>query len=157
MVLLILHYDQNDVSPSPFYDTDVRLDFGFFPKQNTRMKLKSVGYNVNSEGGTVYLGFPDVLSHSLSNVELDLTEVWETPGFRFSTEVGQKSGLEGRARYVQSSNNIDLDIDLGFVDTQKDYFTIKVNGRRAVEGGGALNALNNITIVLEMVMAHEST
>jgi hypothetical protein len=153
MVLLVYHFDKNDLIDESFSNQAIRLDLGFYPKANSRLKLKSVGFNVNTEGGTVYIAFPDLLDYYWSEETIDETNAWEMPGIQFSTFQGIKRSPEGFARFSNSSNQIDMDLDLGVMDTQKDYFTVVVNGQRAETEvtDPSLNALNNISVVIEMV------
>jgi len=155
MVLLIYHFDKNDNALETFFDEPMRLDLGYFPKKNTRITLKMLGWNNNTKGGNVFIEFPDVVPYQIEHEHLDYTDNVEVPGLLFQTQTGQFRIFlqQARGRWYQMSDNRDLDLDLGVMDTQKDYFTIKVNARRALDTAD-LSALNNISVVLEMHSNH---
>jgi len=148
MVLLIYHFDKHDTNTEIFDNQPIRLDLGFFPKQNTYIKLRQVGYCVNTRGGNVHLSFPDILTESVTNEEIDESYVWEVKGITLSNNSGE-NGFPNEGNYDSCSEHTDLNLNLGTMDTQKDFFTVIVNGRRAVDGGTS-NNLSGVSIVLEM-------
>jgi hypothetical protein len=155
MVLLVYHYDKNDSSSEDFFNVEARLDLGFYPKKNTRVKLRSVGFSVNALGGSCHLSFPDINVYDIENELQDETNLWELPGIHFVSEQGIKRSAYGTGRFQESSQQISLNLDLGEMDSTKDFFTVIINGRRAV--GGSSDNLNNVSIVLEMDSIHNLT
>lgn len=148
MVLLVYKYDKNDSDTEQFLNVPVRLDLGFFPSKYTYIRLKQVGFYNEDLGGMVHLDFPDTLPEHISEEIIDESDVWETPGFIFSANYGE-NGRGGRGNYSSQSTHLDLNLPLGMMDTNKDFFTIVVNGRRGLDTG-TTNQLNSIYIVLEM-------
>lgn len=148
MVLLVYHYDKNNSHSEHFFNVEVRLDLGFYPKKNTRIKLRSLGYNINALGGSCHLSFPDINVYDIENELQDEANIWEMPGMHFVTEQGIKRSTYGTGRFQETSTQITLNLDLGEMDTTKDFFTVIVNGRRSI--GATSDNLNNVSIVLEM-------
>lgn len=149
MVLLIYHYDKHNSNSEQFLNQEIRLDLGFYPKANTYIKLRQLAYSVNSKGGRIHLNFPDLIDNSLTVEEKDASNLWEMEGIVFSNRTGEYDNA-GTGDYDSSSDHYDLNLNLGIMDTQKDYFSIIVNGRRADVESSTLNNLSSITIVLEM-------
>jgi hypothetical protein len=147
MVLLIYHYDKHNTNEEQFLNQEIRLDLGFFPKPNTYVKLRQLGFSCNSRGGSVHLSFPDTHTDNVSYEEIDKVNIWEMEGFVFSARYGEN---DENGAYLGSSDHYDLNLNLGVMDTQKDFFTIIVNGRRADVESTTLNNLSSISIVLEM-------
>lgn len=163
MVLLVYHFDKNENDEEFFEDQEVRLDLGFFPKQNTKIRFKSIGWNNNSRGGEVFVQFPDVLPDQIYEEEIDLEDRREVQGMMFSANEGvplkEIDTLKAPGRFGKQSDNRIVELELGYMDTQKDYFTLIVNARRGVdpdydEGLDRSNNLNNISVILEMI--HDS-
>lgn len=149
MVLLIYHFDKFDNREQFFDSQEIRLDLGFYPKSNTYIKLRQLGYCVNNRGGMIHLDFPDVEGYNVTKEEIDEYDGWEMKGLVFSNRTGENASLK-EGQYNGCSEHYDLNINLGTMDTQKDYFSVIVNGRRAAEGGGTDNRLASVSIVLEM-------
>jgi hypothetical protein len=112
-----------------------------------------IGYNNNREGGVLHLDFPDLKPQYHEKEIGDFTNTQEIGGIMFGNEEGGftnsiKNSLSenGQGRFHRSSQNFDLDLHLGQMDTQKDFFRVFVNGRRAAVNGD----LNNFSMVLEM-------
>jgi hypothetical protein len=153
-MLLVYHFDKNDSELENFLNEEVRLDLGFFPKPNTHIRLRMLGFSNNAQGGNVYLQFPDLKPQQLETELVDLTNRHELNGLAFCANAGSflgvsKNALEnkGFGSFFQQMQNLDLDLHLGEMDTQKDFFRIIVNSRRTATN---LANLNNISIVLEM-------
>jgi hypothetical protein len=148
MVLLVYHFDKNNAASQQFSNEEARLELGFYPKKNTRVKLRTLGFNVNSLGGACHLSFPDINVYDMEIEEIDATDTWELQGLHFVTEQGIKRTPYGGGRFQESCQQLSLNLDLGEMDTSKDFFRIIINGRRAA--GGTADNMNNISIVLEM-------
>jgi hypothetical protein len=163
-MLLIFHYDKNDNESEEFTEQEIRLDLGFFPKPGSRLRLRMIGFNNNQRGGNIFIRFPDLKSRYLEEELIDFgSEVGQgVPGIMFSAQQGgfmndaKDNDLEdGFGTYFSSSDNRILDLDLGDMDTQKDFFRMVVSGRRANNPSvGGTNNLNNFSATLEMV--HQS-
>jgi len=156
-MLLVYHIDKNESAIENFLDEELRLNLGFFPKQNTRVKLKMVGFSNDTEGGIVYLRFPDLISGELSEENEDFTNVFSAPGIAIGADEGDFNGIDiDLGRYGGQSDTRVFDLDLGRMDTQKDYFTVVVNARRGSNdlGFDRIN-LNNFSCVLTMENGHE--
>jgi len=147
MVLLVYHFDKNNSLIEEFLNQPIRLDLGFFPKQNTYIKLRQVGFSCNARGGTMHVDFPDCLPSFISEEKLDFSDTWEKPGFDFICNYGE-NGISGAGNYEGQSTHIDTNLNLGNMDTQKDFFTVVVNGRRATENQST--NLNSVSFVFEM-------
>jgi len=155
MVLLVFHHDKNDSAFASFYQQELRVDLGFFPKKNTNIILKQVGWYNHDEGTAIHLSFPDLSPQYLQEERVDESDFWEVPGLTFHADGGCGLGIAQypTGRWIRSSSHRDVNLHLGVMDTQKDFFTIIVNSRRAVddEDNPDLNSLNNITVVIEMI------
>lgn len=149
MVLLIYHFDKNNAATEWFTNETLRLDLGFFPKQNTYIKLRQVSFSTKSRGGTLHLDFPDVESSFLTTEKHDYSDRWENRGMIFIAKQGE-FGLGGDGDFSACSDHLDMNLNLGEMDTQKDSFTIIVNGRRGVDSQGSVNYLSNVSLVFEM-------
>jgi len=163
-MLLIFHYDKNDNESEEFTEQEIRLDLGFFPKRGSRVRLRMLGFNSNQRGGNVFVRFPDLKLQYLEEELIDFgSEAGQgMPGIMFSAQQGgfmndtkDVNTEDGIGTYFSASDNRIMDLDLGDMDTQKDYFRILVSGRRA-DNPSALgkNNLNNFSATLEMV--HQS-
>ena len=157
-MLLVFHYDKNDNEIEEFTGQDIRLDLGFFPTPNTRIRLRMIGFNNNTRGGNVFVSFPDVAScHIRKEITDRGSPAQEMPGIMFTSREGSLFNStkdvrldDGVGTYFSTSDTKVLDLDLGDMDTQKDFFRIRVSGRRAQEVAAGLNNLNNFSAVLEM-------
>ena len=147
MVLLIYHFDKNNSDTEEFTNQLIRLDLGFFPSKDTYIKLRQVGFSCNTRGGTVHIEFPDTLPQYIEEEKIDASDLWEKPGFDFICNYGE-NGEAGSGEYIGQSTHLDLNLNLGTMDTQKDFFSVIVNGRRASSTGQ--DNLNSISLVLEM-------
>ena len=155
-MLLVYHIDKNDSSIENFLDEELRLNLGFFPKQNTRVKLKMVGFSNDTEGGIVYLRFPDLISDEISEVNSVFSSVFSAPGIAIGADEGDFNGVASEyGRFARQSDTRVFDLDLGRMDTQKDYFTVTVNARRGKDSGYDRFNLNNFSCVLTMETGHE--
>jgi len=166
MVLLVYHFDKNEKDEQHFEDEPIRLDLGFFPKQNTKIRFKSIGWNNNSRGGEVFAEFPDVLPDFIYEEEIDEESRREVKGIMFSAREGIPADtfdggvFQAPGRYEKQCDNRVVDIELGYMDTQKDFFTVVINGRRGIDPDFdetalfRVNNLNNVSIILEMI--HDS-
>lgn len=155
-MLLVYHFDKNDALNEDFFNETMRLELGFFPKRNTKAILKMVGFSNDLEGGIVFLNFPDLTSQSIEHEVSDYVDEWEIPGVALSTDHGGFSPGAvfydgGSGRFSNTSECRALNLELGELDTQKDFFSVKVNSRRASKDQfeDRVN-LNNISIVIEI-------
>ena len=161
-MLYILHFDKNDVHGEIFIDEEMRLDLGRFPSQNTHIRLRMVGWNSNQKDADIHLSFPDLSPQYFEEEEIDAVDEQEVKGMLFSAEEGSlwgdfrtktgevlDSGRGGRGAYGRASDNRVLDLHLGTLDTQKDYFRVIVNARRGSTNIN-FNGLNNVSILLEV-------
>jgi hypothetical protein len=150
-MLLVYHFDKNDSPIESFKNQELRLNLGFFPKQNTYIKLKMVGYANDTEGGIVYMRFPDLIDGELEEEIGDFADIFEIPGLAVEAdEGGFKDDEEGTGRFYDQTDTRIFNLDLGRMDTQKDYFRIIVNARRGTDADQDRMNLNNFSCVLEM-------
>lgn len=157
-MLLVFHFDKNDSEIEEFLCQEIRMDLGFFPKKGTRLRLRSIGFNNNTRGGNLFVKFPDLASGYLEEEIIDTGLVQTLDGFMFSALQGgfmndtkNTATEDGFGAYNSSSDTRDLDLDLGEMDTQKDFFRIVVSGRLASKISSGFNNLNNFSAILEMV------
>lgn len=151
-MLLIYHFDKNDAESANFDNQEVRLDLGYFPDKNTHIRMRMIGWNNNGEGGTIHLDFPDLRPQYLEREAAELaTDTSNFEGFMFNADEGSlvnntKNQLaeNGQGRLHRQSHNMDVDLHLGLMDHQKDFFRVIV---RAPDLSGNLN---NFSMVLEM-------
>jgi hypothetical protein len=150
-MLLVYHIDKNDNQIEEFKDEELRMELGFFPKQNTHVKLKMVGFSNDTEGGIVYMNFPDLIGGELEEEIGDFTDAFEVPGLAIGAdEGGFLGGAAGTGRFYDQSDTRIFNLDLGRMDTQKDYFRIIVNARRGTDFDKPRINLNNFSCILEM-------
>lgn len=155
-MLLVYHFDKPPFTDSAFDNEEMRLQLGFFPKENTHLIFKMASCSTFNEMNTAHLEFPDLRKEALEQHIGDYADLWELPGLVLHGDEEGFSGIYGRGRYTRSTGNQVMDLDLGFMDTQKDYFTVIVNGRRA-KAGETKNNLNNISLIFEMRHASVAT
>lgn len=153
-MLLLFHYDKNDTENEDFIEQEVRLDLGFTPSKGTRIRLRMIGFNNNNRGGQIYVRFPDLHPGYKDDTILDEGIGQTMNGIAFATQQGgflndgkNVATNDGYGTFFSSSDTKVMDLDLGEMDTQKDFFRIIVNGRRGVENNASLN---NFSAVLEM-------
>ena len=151
-MLLVYHIDKNDNQIEEFNDEELRLELGFFPSQNTHVKLKMVGFSNDTQGGIVYMNFPDLISGELEGEIGDFSDIFEVPGLAIASDEGGFVGaiLPGSGRFYDQSDTRIFNLDLGRMDTQKDYFRIIVNARRGTDFNTDRINLNNFSCILEM-------
>ena len=168
-MLLVYHVDKNDTHIEDFFNEELRLELGFFPRQNTRVKLKLVGFSNDTEGGIVYMRFPDLIGGDMEEVLGDYTDAYEVPGLAIGADEG--SFVDGNGaimasnygRYASQTDTRIFDLDLGRVDTQKDYFRVVVDARRGTDKppSGSVPTprinLNNFSCILEMSDGNATT
>lgn len=154
-MLLIFHSDKNDSSVESFLDEKITVQLKNFPKPNTWVKLRMVGYSNETEGGPVYLSFPDLLPNEILEKDNSFSDAWLQPGvISLAPDEGgfhfAESKPGGQGRFTHQSDNRDLDLMLGRMDPQKDTFSVLVDARRGFDAFGRTN-LNNFSCVLEMI------
>lgn len=153
-MLLIYTFDKNSSFLETFQNEEMRINFGFKPKKNTRVKLRMISFSNQNEGSQIFLNFPDLIPGEIEEEIGDFTYVWEIPGLAFQGAYGGAvKNINAAAHYGRWTNNSDtlpLDIDLGRIDHTKDYFTVVVNARRATDAHLSRMELGNIQVVIEM-------
>ena len=163
-MLYILHSDKNDTQREFFIDEELRIDLGKFPTQNTHIRLRMVGWNSNDQDADVHLSFPDLAPQYYEEELIDATDAYEVLGVVFSATEGSlwgdnrtKDGNDvisnnqgGVSSFGRGSDTRIVDLHLGKMDTQKDYFRVIVNARRASRVNTHKNTLNNVSVVLEV-------
>ena len=128
----------------------LRLELGFFPKKSMRITLKMVGFTSDKNGGSLYLRFPDVKPSYLEEEIIDVVDGWELPGIALEAQYGVLGSTLGRGAYDKTSTTQVFDLDLGFMDVQKDYFSVMLNSRFGTGVGGTADNFNNASIVFEV-------
>lgn len=163
-MLYILHFDKNDDEDERFNGEEMRIDLGAFPKQNTHIRLRMVGFNTNQKSGDVHIRFPDLEPQYMEEEIIDETDSQEIKGIVIQACEGSIWGDNrprqannvlrdtsgGLGNFSRSSDNRVFDLHLGRLDTQKDYFRVIVNARKARDDNVNLNTLNNVSVVLEV-------
>lgn len=152
-MLLIFHSDKNDTSIESFLDEEIRVQLRNFPKPNTWVKLRMVGYSNETEGGPVYLSFPDLLPNEILEEEKNFGDAFLQPGvISLAPDEGgfANAASRGQGRFTHQADNRDMDLMLGRMDPQKDTFRVVVDARRGRDVQGKTN-LNNFSCVLEMI------
>jgi hypothetical protein len=148
-MLIVYHYDSKTDAFRRIQNLPLKLQLGFFPKKTARIALKMVSWAVDKTGGPVYLEFPDVRPRHIEEEIIDAADAWELPGFGFETGTGAFLS-HGVAQLEKSSDTVALDLDLGFMDPQKDFFTVIVNSRFGNPEATDIDNLNNLSLVFEM-------
>ncbi len=153
-MLLIYHLD-SETDQLREIGKEIRLQLGFFPKSTQRLTLKMVGYandsfDVAGDSGCalIYLEFPDLRSRYLETDVLDATIQRNVPGIGFEAQYGQPASLVGKGDYYRAATTHVTDLDLGFMDPQKDYFSVKISSRFARDENE--DYLNNASLVFEL-------
>jgi len=152
-MLLVYHLD-SETDQLRIISKEMRLQLGFFPKATQRLALKMVGFandsfDVAGDSGcaVIYLEFPDLKTVIETSV-LDETIQRNVPGLGFEAQYGQPASLVGKGDYYRAATTIACDLDLGFMDPQRDYFSVVLSSRFARDLGE--DYLNNVSLVFEM-------
>ena len=163
-MLYILHFDKNESEVENYFDEEMRIDLGKFPDANTHVRLRMVGWNTNSLDGDLHLSFPDLQPNYFNEEFIDAANEHEVRGMLFSNTEGSLWGITsskdandvinnnntGWGAFGKSSENRYVDLHLGRLDSQKDYFRVIVNARRARPNQSVGNQLNNVSVLLEV-------
>lgn len=149
-MLLIYNLDAAPDAQREIYNKELRLELGFFPKATQRITLKMVGFSHDNEDAYQYLQFPDVRSTHLDEEEIDAAEGWKLPGIAFNAQYGQPDSTLGSGHHRRGTTTIATDLDLGFMDPQKDYFRVISNTRLGIDDPAWAGWYNNLSLVFEV-------
>ena len=153
-MLLIYHFDSETKAVRRHNNKELRLELGFFPKPTSRISLRMIGFASDHANEQLHLEFPDVKPLSLERESVDATDEWELPGLGFDMTHGPLS--KGRGSFTRGSQTRVVDLDLGYMDPQKDFFRVIINARYAVLENTTDN-LNNVSLVFEVHDASAAT
>lgn len=148
-MLLVYHFDSKSDAFRRIENYPLKMELGFFPKKTARLALRMVGWAVDKVGGPLYLEFPDVRPRYIEEEFIDAADEWELPGVAFETGSGSLL-THANAQFAKSSDTEIVNLDLGFMDPQKDFFTVVINARYGNPEGSDIDNLNNISLVFEM-------
>lgn len=149
-MLLIYHFDTKSDTTRRITNRVLRLELGFFPKPTQRIILKMIGFAHDRTGSTMYFRFPDVRERFIEEEDVDAVDEWELPGLAVDAQFGQNASL-GRGEHATASTTEAFDLDLGFMDPQKDFFSVIVNSRfGTVFEDNVQDNANNISLVFEV-------
>lgn len=152
-MLLIFHSDKNDSAEEEFFNEELRIDFKESFGDNVWVKLKSVGYNNETQGGMLYLDFPDLLENEIQETEKTYLDTFLQPGvISIAPDEGSMMNASGNyhGRFTQTSDNRDFNLVLGKIHPNKTFFRVVVNARRGNNEYSNKSTLNNFSCVLEI-------
>ena len=149
-MLLIYHLDAAPDVQREIYNKELRLELGFFPKATQRITLKMVGFAHDKDDAYQFLQFPDVRTTHFDEEKIDAASQWDIPGIGFSAQYGQPDSTRGSGHHSRGATTIATDLDLGFMDPQKDYFRVIADTRFGIDDSIWPGWYNNISIVFEV-------